>query len=88
MQRIAGRGNARLCQHHLIIAHAQVAKRIAAGDHSPERRRGDLAGRNWQLDDRPNQGFVQAEAGHRTNHAFASYRRGFNGLAVPHHREQ
>ena len=49
VQRVAGGRDAGLCQHDLVIAHADIAKRFAGGDGSPEDRRRDLADRKRDL---------------------------------------
>ena len=88
MQRIAGGGDPRLRQQHLVVADGEIADGIAGGGHRPEMSGGDFAAGHRHLHDDADQRLVEAKPGHRADHAFASDGRGLDRLAVAQHREQ
>ena len=82
MREIAGGGDTRLHEQRLVVPDAKIGNRRAARDDFAKLRRGYAGYGAGKLNDRSHLRFVQAQSCHRTDNAFASYRRRFDRIAV------
>src|SRR5262245_30926343 len=88
MQCVAGGGLLNLDQQHLAVAHDDLADGFALLGNLAEARRRNARGRPPDLNDGTRVRPAHSKSGEGAHRTLVTDRRGFDGVALPHHRQQ